>query len=58
MGDYIVLGIVAVVLVAAIIYIVKQKKSGVKCIGCPHSSKCGSCNCGCNFKNDLTDNNE
>ncbi|MBQ6884462.1 MAG: FeoB-associated Cys-rich membrane protein [Clostridia bacterium] len=46
MGDYIVLGIVAVVLIAVIIYIVKQKKNGTKCIGCPSGKKCGSCS-GC-----------
>lgn len=51
MGDYIVLGIVVVVLIAVIIYIVKQKKSGNKCIGCPHASKCASCNCGCDLQN-------
>ena len=38
----------------AILYIVKAKKSGQKCIGCPHGGKCGSqtqscngCHCGC-----------
>ncbi len=51
MGDYIVLGIVAVVLIAIIFYIVKQKKKGVKCIGCPHGSKCSSCGCNCNSQN-------
>ena len=51
MGDYIVLGIVAIVLIAVIIYIVKQKKSGNKCIGCPHGSKCASCDCSCDLHN-------
>jgi len=51
MGDYIVLGIVAVVLIAVIIYIVKQKKNGAKCIGCPLGGKCSSCGCGCDSKN-------
>lgn len=55
MGDYIVLGIVVAVLVAVIIYTVKQKKNGVKCIGCPSGCKAckdaqnkSSCCCGCN----------
>ena len=26
----------------AVLYIVKAKKKGQKCIGCPHGGKCGS----------------
>ncbi len=50
MSDYIILGIIIVIIAAAIIYVIKQKKSGAKCIGCPHGSKCSSCGCGCNEK--------
>ena len=47
--------VIAVVIVVAIIvlavrYIYKAKKSGAKCIGCPDGGSCsaGSCNsCGC-----------
>ena len=42
--DYIVLGVIALVLVFAGLYIYKAKKSGKKCIGCPHSGSCGG-NC-------------
>lgn len=29
----------------AVVYIVKQKKKGVKCIGCPYAGSCGGhCN--------------
>lgn len=45
MGDYIALGLIVVIVASAVIYIIRQKKKGVKCIGCPHSSKCGKCNC-------------
>lgn len=38
--DYIVLAIVAVIILAAVVYIVKAKKKGVKCIGCPSAGKC------------------
>jgi len=48
--------IVSIVLLAIIggaaFYIYKQKKSGAKCIGCPHSKSCRahcsgtSCGCG------------
>ena len=55
MGDYIAIGLVVVILAAAIIYIIRAKKKGAKCIGCPVGCKaCGnsknksSCCCGCN----------
>ncbi len=39
---------IALIITGAVIYIVKAKKSGRKCIGCPDGGKCkGSCN-GCN----------
>ncbi len=47
MGDYIVLGILVVILAAVIIYLVRQKKKGVKCVGCPHGKSCSSCSCNC-----------
>lgn len=54
MVDFIIALIVAVIVVSAIIYIVKQKKRGVKCIGCSASGCCeksksenSSCSCGC-----------
>ncbi len=47
MGDYIVLGIIVVILAAVIIFIVGQKKKGVKCIGCSYGKSCSSCNCDC-----------
>ena len=44
MGDYIALGIIVVIVASAIIYLVKQKKKGVKCVGCPYGGKCSDCN--------------
>lgn len=44
--------IIIVAVAAAIAYIVKAKKSGQKCIGCPAAGTCGKgegqsqCNCG------------
>ena len=40
---------IALIVGGAIAYIIKAKKSGKKCIGCPHGDKCkGSCNsCNC-----------
>ena len=47
MGDYIAIAVIVVILAAAITYIIRAKKNGAKCIGCPHGKSCGSCNCGC-----------
>ena len=44
MTDFLVLLVIGLVLGIAITYIVKQKKAGVKCIGCLAS---GSCSCHC-----------
>ena len=51
MINYIIIGIILIILVSASIYIYKEKKSGKKCIGCPESCSCTikgekSC-CGC-----------
>ena len=42
MADVIVVLILAVLLGSAITYIVKAKKKGVKCIGCPAGGSCPS----------------
>jgi len=53
--DYVILGIVLLIIGSALLYIRRAKKKGVKCIGCPDGVKCsdrcsgcsGNC-CGCN----------
>lgn len=54
MTNAIVIGIVLVIVGAAVVYIIKAKKSGVKCIGCPAGGSCSQANdghseccCGC-----------
>ena len=43
----IILGIIIIVIVGlAVAYIRKEKKRGVKCIGCPHAGDCAKKNCG------------
>lgn len=42
--DWILIGAIALIVGAAVAYIVKAKRSGKKCIGCPES---GSCQGGC-----------
>ena len=45
MANFIVAGIILCILGAAIIYIYKEKKRGVQCIGCPSAQTCASrCN--------------
>lgn len=45
--DIIVIAVVAVIIGSVLWYIRKEKKKGVRCIGCPDSAKCaGNCS-GC-----------
>lgn len=47
MIDYIIIAILAVVVTAIICYIVRAKKRGQACIGCPYAKQCdGKCHCG------------
>lgn len=45
MADIIVIIIIAVLLTASITHIVKGKKKGRTCMGCPSSGSCNKCNC-------------
>ena len=51
MSDFIVAGIIVLIVAAALLYIYKEKKKGVKCVGCPFAETCASknnhtkCNC-------------
>ena len=48
--DLIVIGLVAVIVLGAVLYIRKEKKKGTQCIGCPCSGSCSGenacCSCG------------
>ena len=46
MTNLIMIGILLMILGSAIVYIVKQKKKGAHCIGCPAGGKCPSKNGG------------
>lgn len=46
-ADLIVIGILAVILIAAVGTIYRAKKNGKKCIGCPDGGSCGSCSSDC-----------
>lgn len=48
--DFIVIGILLVIIAAAIYAIYRSKKKGRKCIGCPDSGSCSGCCAGCKGK--------
>jgi len=51
MINVILIGIIGLILSVAIVYIIKEKKKGARCIGCPDSGSCGGgCNCGTDSK--------
>lgn len=56
MINYIIIGIILIIVVAASLYVYKAKKNGKKCIGCPDGCSCGtknkksSCSC-CDLSN-------
>lgn len=50
--DWIIIGVIVLIVGGALSYIIKAKKSGKKCIGCPdggscHAKKRGGADCGC-----------
>ena len=46
MQNFAVLAIVVLILVSAVLYIRKEKKKGIQCIGCPDAATCpGNCPC-------------
>lgn len=50
MADIVILAVLLIIMGAAIAHIVKQKKKGVRCIGCPSAGTCHKQNCGCNYE--------
>ena len=63
-ADWIVIGVIALIVGGALAYIIHAKKSGKKCIGCPDSCSChageqggktcgcSGCGCGCHTDSD------
>ncbi len=44
MENIIIIAIISVIVGLSVFYIVRAKKHGTKCIGCPHGGKCsGKC---------------
>ena len=53
-GEIIAIALIVLIIGGATAYIIKAKKSGKKCIGCPDSGSCSGncagCSCGCNIE--------
>ena len=63
--DFIVIAVILLVIGLAAFYVIRAKKKGAKCIGCPNGSNCSakgaSCNCTCggaSLKNDPVEDTE
>ena len=55
MTNFLVILVVAIIVGLAIAYIVREKKRGVKCIGCPSAATCpnsGKCKGNCSSDSD------
>ena len=50
MVDYIVGAILLLIIAGAVWYVIKSKRNGKKCIGCP-SGDCSKCGCSCGMDN-------
>lgn len=54
MVDFIIVAILVLIIGAAVVYLIKAKKKGIKCIGCPDGESCAhaqnpssACSSGC-----------
>ena len=46
--DYIAIAVIILIVGAAVLYIIRAKRRGEKCVGCPYAKKCGGkCNGTC-----------
>ena len=46
--DYIAIAAIILIVGAAVFYIIRAKRRGEKCVGCPYAKQCGDkCNGGC-----------
>ena len=46
--DYIAIAAIVLIVGAAAFYIIRAKRRGEKCVGCPYAKQCGGkCNGGC-----------
>ena len=57
--DYIAIAAIVLTLSASVFYIVRAKKRGEKCVGCPYARECGGkCGGACGHAEAEKDNNK
>ena len=57
--DYIAILAIAIIIGAAVFYILRAKRRGEKCVGCPYAKKCGgNCGGGCGHTESDKDNDK
>ncbi len=44
-ADYVAIAVILLIVGAAVFYIIRAKRRGEKCVGCPYAKQCGG-NCG------------
>ena len=47
MTNIIVIAVIVLTVGSAAAYVIRAKRNGKKCIGCPSGSSCKECGCGC-----------
>ena len=53
--DYIAIAAIVLIVGAAAFYIIRAKRRGDKCVGCPYAKQCGGhCNGGCDHAKDAS----
>ena len=45
LSDYIVLGVFVLIIALVSFFVIREKKKGTVCIGCPHAGTCNKKNC-------------
>jgi hypothetical protein len=45
--EFIAIAIIALIIGGALFFVIRSKKQGKRCIGCPYSDKCKSGSCSC-----------
>lgn len=50
MENIVIIVLLALIIGSALIYVLKQRKKGVKCIGCPNGENCSGDCCNCDSK--------
>ena len=53
-GDFIAIALIAVIVGAASYYLIRAKKKGKNCLGCPYADSCSSKSSCCSTENNIS----